>query len=232
VSGIGDVGGAFQTFFYFCKPQKRTDMSLKDKRIDSYIGKSQPFSKPIMTKLRDLVHKACPGVTETIKWGMPSFEYKGPMFGFAAFKEHCVAGFWKHALINDPKGYLGKRSAQGGEAMGNLGRMTSTRDLPPDRVMIDFMKQAVKLNEEGIKVPKKKPAVKKELLVPAELKSALAANKKARTTFENFSPSQKREYTEWISEAKTEDTKIKRLETAIDWMAEGKIRHWKYMKKK
>jgi len=207
-------------------------MPSKDKRIDTYIAKAQPFSQPIMTKLRELVHKACPGVTETIKWGMPSFEYKGPMFGFAAFKQHCVAGFWKHKLIKDPKGYLGERSAQGGEAMGNLGRMTSIKDLPPDKIMIDFIKQAAKLNDDGIKVPKKKTAVKKDLVVPADLKSALAANKKARTTFENFSPSQKREYTEWISGAKTEDTKNKRLETAIDWMAEGKARHWKYMKKK
>lgn len=207
-------------------------MPSRDKRIDAYIAKAQPFSQPIMSKLRDIVHKACPDVTETIKWGMPSFEYKGPMFGFAAFKQHCVAGFWKHKLIKDPKGYLGERSAQGGEAMGNLGRMTSIKDLPPDKVMIDFIKQAVKLNEEGIKVPKKKPAIKKALSVPAELKSALASNKKAMQTFENFSPSQKREYAEWIGEAKTEDTKNKRLETAIDWMAEGKPRHWKYMKKK
>lgn len=207
-------------------------MPTKDKRIDAYIAKAQPFSQPIMVKLRAIVHKACPDVTETIKWGMPSFEYKGPMFGFAAFKQHCVAGFWKHKLIKDPKGYLGERSNQGGEAMGNLGRMTSTKDLPPDKVMIDFVKQAVKLNEEGIKVPKKKPATKKTLTIPAELKSALASNKKAQLTFENFSPSQKREYTEWISEAKTEDTKNKRLETAVDWMAEGKQRHWKYQKKK
>jgi len=203
-----------------------------DKRIDAYIEKSQPFSQPIMIKLRKLVHKACPEVIETIKWGMPSFEYKGPMFGFAAFKQHCVAGFWKHTLIKDPKGYLGERSAQGGEAMGNLGRMTSIKDLPPDKIFIDFIKQAAKLNDEGIKVPKKKPAVKKALVIPGELKDALASNKKARTTFENFSPSQKREYTEWVSEAKSEDTRNKRLETAMEWMAEGKTRHWKYQKKK
>jgi len=207
-------------------------MPAKDKRIDAYIAKAQPFSQPIMSRLRDIVHKACPEVIETIKWGMPSFEYKGPMFGFAAFKQHCVAGFWKHKLIKDPKGYLGERSAQGGEAMGNLGRITSIKDLPPDKVMMDFIKQAVKLNEEGIKVPKKKSAIKKALIIPADLRSALASNKKAMLTFENFSTSQKREYAEWIGEAKTEDTKNKRLETAIDWMAEGKPRHWKYMKKK
>ena len=204
----------------------------KDKRIDAYIKKAQPFSQPIMTRLRELVHKACPDVTETIKWGMPSFEYKGPMFGIAAFKQHCVAGFWKNKLIKDPKGYLGERSAQGGEAMGNLGRITSIKDLPPDKVFIDFIKQAAKLNDEGIKVPKNKKAALKDLVIPGELKDALASNKKAREIFENFPPSQQREYAKWISDAKTEDTKNKRLETAVEWIAEGKIRNWKYVKKK
>jgi uncharacterized protein YdeI (YjbR/CyaY-like superfamily) len=206
-------------------------MITKDKRIDAYIEKSQTFAQPIMKKLRELVHKACPEVTETIKWGMPSFEYKGPMFGFAAFKQHCAGGFWKSKLLNDPKGYLGERSNQGGEAMGNLGRMTSIKNLPPDKVIIDFIRQHMKLNDEGIKVPKK-PAVKKELIVPKELVAALHKNKKAKMTFENFSPSHQREYAEWITEAKTDETKNKRLVTAVEWIAEGKPRQWKYMKKK
>lgn len=206
-------------------------MATKDQRIDEYIKKAQPFAQPIMKKLRMLVHKACPGVEETIKWGMPSFEYKGPMFGFAAFKQHCVAGFWKHKLINDPDGYLGERSAQGGEAMGNLGRMTSVKDLPPDNVIIGFIRQAAKLNEDGIKV-EKKPAVKKALVIPKELTSALSKNKKAKVVFENFSPSQKREYADWITEAKTDATREKRLDTAVEWISEGKQRQWKYMKKK
>ncbi|MCX6275165.1 MAG: DUF1801 domain-containing protein [Bacteroidetes bacterium] len=121
-------------------------MPPKDKRIDAYISKAQPFAQPVLKKLRTLVHKACPEVTETIKWGMPAFEYMGPLLGFAAFKQHCVAGFWKHKLLKDPKGYLGERKNQGGEAMGNLGRMASVKDLPPDRAIIGFIKQAVKLN--------------------------------------------------------------------------------------
>src|SRR6185436_13063986 len=133
-------------------------MATKDKRIDAYIAKAQPFAQPVMKKLRELVHKACPDVTETIKWGMPSFEYKGPMFGFAAFKNHSVAGFWKAKLINDPHGYLGERSAQGGEAMGNLGKMTSIKDLPPQKAILDFIRQAARLNEEGIKVERKPKA--------------------------------------------------------------------------
>lgn len=207
-------------------------MPTKDKRIDDYISKAQPFAQPVLKKLRTLVHKACPEVTETIKWGMPGFEYKGPLFGIASFKAHCVAGFWKHKLLKDPKGYLGERANQGGEAMGNLGRITSVKDLPPDKAIIDFIKQAVKLNEDGIKVPKKKPVAKKELLVPEELMDALSLNKKAKLVFEKFPPSHKREYVEWVSEAKTEATRLKRTETAIEWMTEGKSRNWKYMKKK
>ena len=204
-------------------------MATKDKRIDAYIAKAQPFAQPVMKKLRELVHKACLDVTETIKWGMPSFEYKGPMFGFAGFKQHCAAMFWKSKLLNDPNGHLKERANKGGEAMGNMGRMTSIKDLPPDKSIIDFIKQHMKLNEEGIKI-EKKPKPKKELLIPKELITALNKNKKAKETFENFSASNKREYADWISEAKTEATKSKRLTEAVQWMSEGKPRLWKYMK--
>lgn len=205
-------------------------MAPKDKRIDAYIAKSQTFAQPVMKKLRALVHKACPEVVETIKWGMPSFEYKGPMFGFAAFKAHCVGGFWKSKLLKDPDNLLGERKNQGGEAMGNLGRMTSIKDLPPDEAIIDFIKQHMKLNEDGIKVEKKKPVAKKEIEPPKEFIAALNKNKKAKATFDNFASSQKREYLQWITEAKTEETKSKRLAEAVQWMSEGKPRMWKYMK--
>ena len=207
-------------------------MAVKDKRIDAYIEKAQPFAKPVLKHLRGLVHKACPEVTETIKWGMPNFDYKGPFFGIAAFKQHCVAGFWKHKLLKDPKGYLGERANQGCEAMGNLGRITSVKDLPPDKAIIDFIKQAKKLNDDGVKIEKKKSVDKKEPVVPKELTAALNKNKKAKTTFENFPPSHKREYVEWIGEAKTEETKTKRLATTMKWLNDGKPRNWKYMKKK
>src|SRR5688572_1453431 len=144
----------------------------KDKRIDTYIAKAPDFSQPVMKKLRLLVHKGCPEVTETIKWGMPSFEYKGPLFGFAAFKQHCVAMFWKSKLLKDPKGFLQANAMQGGEAMGNLGRMTSVKDLPPDKVIVEFVKQAARLNEEGIKLARKPPAKNRTLDTPAYFKSA------------------------------------------------------------
>jgi len=206
-------------------------MEKKDKRIDEYISKAQPFAQPILKKLRVLVHKACPGVTETIKWGMPSFEYEGPMFGIAAFKQHCTAGFWKNALLKDPSGYLGERSAQGGEAMGNLGRITSLKDLPPDKAILDFVRQAARLNADGIKIKRKPAAEKKDLVIPGYFTTALKKNKQAAATFKNFSYSNKKEYVVWVTEAKTEETRIKRLATTMEWLAEGKTRNWKYVKK-
>jgi uncharacterized protein YdeI (YjbR/CyaY-like superfamily) len=206
-------------------------MPSKDPRIDAYISRAQPFAQPILKRLRKLVHRACPGVEETIKWGMPSFEYKGPYFGMAAFKRHCVAGFWKSKLLHDPKNFLGERKSQGGEAMGNLGRLRALGDLPPDKVLVDFLKQAKKLNDEGIKVPRT-AAVKKKVVIPNELAAALKKNAKARAAFENLPPSHKREYAEWIAEAKTAPTRERRLQTALQWMADGKSRNWKYEKKR
>src|SRR5438874_9153330 len=114
-------------------------MTTKDNRIDAYIEKAQPFAKPILKHLRKLIHQACPEVQETIKWGMPSFDYKGPFVSMAAFKAHAVFGFWKARLLKDPHNYLGERAIDGGEAMGHLGRLTKLSDLPPDKVMLDFI---------------------------------------------------------------------------------------------
>jgi uncharacterized protein YdeI (YjbR/CyaY-like superfamily) len=202
-------------------------MSNRDKRIDAYIAKSADFAKPIMIHLRELVHAACPDVTETIKWGMPSFDYKGPMCGFAAFKQHCSFGFWKASLMKDPKLM---ENAKAESAMGHLGRITSLKDLPSDKKLIAYIKEAMKLNEDGVKL-KRNPTHKKEFTVPQYLIDALKKSKKALANFENFSLSAKREYVDWVSEAKTEGTRNKRMEQAIEWIAEGKPRNWKYMKK-
>lgn len=205
-------------------------MGKRDKRIDAYLKKAKPFAKPILTKLRELIHKGIPEVEESVKWGMPFFDYKGPVCNLAGFKEHAVMGFWKAELLNDPKGYLQARSSKGGEAMGNLGRLTSIKDLPPDNVILDFIKQAKKFNDDGIKLPPKKKQ-QTELVIPEVITNALKKNKKAKDTFENFSNSHKKEYTEWITEAKTDATREKRLATMLEWLEEGKSRNWKYMKK-
>jgi hypothetical protein len=197
-------------------------MPDKDPRIDAYIEKSADFAKPIMTHLRKLIHKASPKITENIKWSMPAFEYKGLVCGIAAFKQHCAVGFWKEKLL-DQSAFPAQKTA-----MGSLGRITSKKDLPPDDVIIKLVQQAVELNEKGIKVEKKKPAAKKELVVPDILTAALKKNKSAQKTFDNFPYSCKKEYVEWITEAKTEPTREKRLATTIEWLSEGKRRNWKY----
>jgi hypothetical protein len=209
--------------------KKINPMPAMNKKVDAYIAKSADFARPVLQHLRKLVHAACPEVAENIKWSFPCFDYKGPFCSMAAFKGHCSFGFWKTALIPDPKGIL---SARRDEAMGSLGKITGIHDLPPDKTIIGFIKAAKKLNDEGIKLPARKKAVVKEpLVLPGYFRSALQKNKKATAVFEAFSYSQKKEYLQWVTEAKTETTRLSRLQTAIEWIAEGKIRNWKYQKK-
>lgn len=204
-------------------------MNKRDPRIDSYIAKSQPFAKPILEHLRDLVHKACPEVEETIKWSFPHFDYKGMMCSMAAFKQHCAFGFWKASLMKEKKLM---QNAKSESAMGHLGKITSLKDLPKDKILLSYIKEAKKLNDEDIKLPSKNSVkTKKEIVVPEYFIKALKKNNSAFKTFENFSPSHKKEYVEWITEAKTDETKNKRIAAAIEWLAEGKPRNWKYMKK-
>lgn len=201
-------------------------MPKTDPRVDDYIAQAADFAQPILQHLRQLVHQACPEVTETIKWSFPVFEYHGMLCNMAGFKEHCAFGFWKAAIMSDPEGIL---TPTGESAMGHFGRIRSLDDLPADDVMIAYIMEAARLNREGVKVPPKaKPAAKKELPVPDFLQEALAHNEAARTTFEKFSYSHRKEYIEWLTEAKTEATRNKRLATALEWLAEGKGRNWKY----
>ena len=198
-------------------------MGKKDERIDAYIAKQAPFARPILEHLRAVVHAACPDVEETLKWGMPSFEYHGILCGMAAFKQHATFMFWKGKLIVVSAG----KDLE--SAMGQFGRITSVKDLPAKRVLMGYVKQAMALNEAGTTVKravKPKPALR----MPADLKAALAKNRRALATFEGFSPSAKRDYLEWVLEAKQPATRAKRIATAVGWIAEGKRRNWKYEK--
>ena len=199
-------------------------MGTRDPRIDAYIEKAAPFAKPILTHLRTVVHEACPDVQETTKWSSPHFDYRGMMCGMAAFKEHCAFGFWKASLVLDDK------DAKAQEAMGHFGRITSVSDLPSKKTLTRYIKKAMALNEQDIQAPRPPKRPKKPLAVPPYFTAALKKNKKALATYEGFTPSHQREYLEWIAEAKGEDTRERRLATAIEWMAEGKPRKWKYMK--
>ena len=199
-------------------------MGKKDARIDAYIAKSADFAKPILNHLRKLAHTAGPEVEETVKWSFPHFTYKGILFGMGAFKQHCTLGFWKGSLVA-----VGKDSE---EAMGQFGRITSLKDLPKDKIFVGYVKKAMELNDAGVKAPwRDKPKKKKQpLATPDYFLKAVKKNKKAWAAFEAFSPSKKREYVEWITEAKTDETRDSRLKTAVEWMARGKSRNWKYEK--
>lgn len=200
-------------------------MGIRDPRIDAYIEKARPFAQPVLMHLREVVHGACPDVEETVKWSAPFFDYKGQMMcNMAAFKEHVAFGFWKAALIDG----LGPNSANGGEGAGNFGRITSVKDLPGRKELTRFVKAAMKLNDEGIVVPKAKTAARPTASIPKELAAALAKNRKAKAAFEKFPPGQRREYCEWIDGARRDETRANRAAQAVEWIAEGKSRNWKY----
>ncbi|HSK13559.1 MAG TPA: DUF1801 domain-containing protein, partial [Phnomibacter sp.] len=148
-------------------------MKHTDARLDAYIEKAAPFARPILEHLRKLVHKANPEVTETMKWSMPFFDYKGPYCNMAAFKHHVVFGFWKESLLQDTGDHLQPRAKHGGEAMGHFGKVTSLKDLPPDAVIIDLLKQAKKLNDDGVKLPAKEKKPETTIEIPDFFSAAL-----------------------------------------------------------
>ena len=202
-------------------------MAPKDKRIDKYIADSEGFAKPILIHLRKLIQKACPEIQETMKWSFPVFEHHGIVCNMASFKQHCSFGFWKAALMADDDKRM---TINRGTGMGNFGKITSLKDLPPDSVLLKYIKEACRLNAEGIKKVKVKSTAPKTLTIPSDLKKALLKVKEAQATFAAFSHSNKKEYVEWITEAKTTTTRQKRIDTAVEWIAEGKIRNWKYVR--
>jgi uncharacterized protein YdeI (YjbR/CyaY-like superfamily) len=202
-----------------------------DSRIDAYIAKSRPFAQPILIHLRELVHKACPTVVETMKWSRPFFEYKGVILGnMSAFNEHCSFGFWGEEIA----AVLREANLLQPDAMGSLGRLTRVEDLPAHKQMLSLLRQAAAFIDTGQytspiaarnKVVK---APKASVEEPPEFTKALKANKKASAAYAAFSPSCKREYVEWIADAKRAETRDKRIATAIDWIGKGKQRNWKY----
>lgn len=199
----------------------------RDPRIDTYIAEAEPFARPILKHLRELVHEGCPGVEETLKWSSPSFVYSGKILGgMAAFKAHAAFGFWH------PEMRAKAETKVADTAMGSFGRLTKISDLPSRAALIRLIKEAAKLNETTSAKPKaasgksRKPA--KALAVPGDLTSALKGNAAAAKTFANFPPSCRNEYVEWITEAKRPETRQQRLATTVQWLAEGKSRNWKY----
>jgi uncharacterized protein YdeI (YjbR/CyaY-like superfamily) len=201
-------------------------MAQRDRRIDGVIRRAAPFARPILERLREAVHAGCPAVVETLKWSNPSFEHQGLLCGMAAFKAHCSFGFWKHELVAERAGVAGAAQLE------RLGRLTDVSELPPQSALVRLVRLAAKLNEDGVKAPRAKPARPRPAAkVPPDLARALASNARARKHFEAFSPSARREYVEWLTEAKQEATRARRLATAVEWISEGKQRHWKYQRR-
>lgn len=191
-----------------------------DPRIDAYISGQADFARPILTHLRSVVHTACPAIEEGIKWSMPFFGYKGrPLAGMAAFKAHATFGFWQHTQLTG--------ELRSDEAMGSFGRIASLADLPDDAMLTELIHKAMALIDQGVK-PTRERAVKAEIPVPDDLIAALEQSPAAQAAFDGFPPSCRREYLEWIVEAKRAETRAKRLAQAVEWMAEGKRRNWKY----
>ena len=198
-------------------------MGTKNKRIDAYIANAPDFAKPILAHIRETIHEACPDVEETIKWSMPAFGYKGPLCGMAAFKEHATFGFWKSSLVFGKDDPYTKHP----NGMASFGRMTSLSDLPPKKILLAYIKRAAKLNADGVTVERRRTP-RKPLPIPPAFAAALKKHKKAKAAFDAMAPSHQREYNEWIGEAKTDATRDRRVAQAMEWIAEGKSRNWKY----
>lgn len=198
-------------------------MGTRDKRVDAYIAKAAPFAQPILRHVREVVHEGCPEVQEEMKWSFPHFSYKGMFCSMASFKEHCAFGFWKSALVlgDDPKSR---------DAMGSFGRITALDDLPSKKVLLGYIKKARELNDAGVTVARPKSKGPKELVVPDYFLAAVKKNKKALATFDAFPYSKRKDYVEWVTEAKTDATRDKRLATTVEWLSQGKARNWKYEK--
>jgi uncharacterized protein YdeI (YjbR/CyaY-like superfamily) len=204
-------------------------MGTRDPRVDTYIETAAPFARPILARIREVVHDTCPDVEETIKWRFPNFMYNGMLCSMAAFKKHCSFGFWKGQLV------LGDDVNSSESAMGQFGRIESLDDLPSRAILAGHIRKAMRLNEERVSKPKAsarrvQTERKKPLAVPDDLRSALNRNAAARAAFSKFTPSQQREYIEWLTDAKRAETRKRRLDTAIEWIAEGKTRNWKYVR--
>ncbi len=198
-------------------------MGTRHPGVDAYIAGAPDYAKPILEHVRAVAHEAIPAVDEAIKWGAPHFMRDGMVCAIAAFKSYCGIRFWKEALL--------QADDASKQAIERYGRIASIEDIANDRGLAQMMKAAARLNADGVKLPSRPKKAHPPLEVPAALRLALDADRTAAATFDGFSPSHQREYVQWITEAKTEQTRDKRIATAIEWMAEGKSRNWKYERK-
>lgn len=197
-------------------------MGKRDPRVTAYIKRAAPFARPILTHIRGVVHEACPEVEETIKWGMPMFTHHGILCFMAAFTGHAGLGFWKGGQV------VKARDDRRGSAMGQFGPLTAVGQLPSRTTLTQYVRLAMRLNEGGRRPAKKAAKRRPAPRTPADLRAALARSARARAAWAKSSASHRREYLEWITEAKRPETRVRRVATTVEWVAEGKSRNWKY----
>jgi uncharacterized protein YdeI (YjbR/CyaY-like superfamily) len=193
----------------------------RDPRIDAYVAKAAPFARPILEHVRERVHAVVPEIEETLKWSAPGFTLDGKiLLMMAAFKQHAALNFWRGQELGDGSPKAG--------AMGQFGRLTTVSDLPPDSELDDLLRQAAELTKTAPAPRKTKHEPKPPPAIHPEFAAALEANATAKATLVGFPPSAQRDYFEWIADAKQDATRAKRIANAVEWLAEGKRRHWKY----
>jgi len=191
----------------------------RDPRIDAFIARAQPFAQPILSHLRDVLHRSCPDIEEAVKWGRPAFLKDGRILAvLGAFKAHASLTLWK----------MGEATGREAEGMGQFRRLTSLAELPREAELIDIIQATASARADVKPAPKKPP--RPELAVPDELAAALAASPEAQAVWDRFAPSHRRDYSEWVGEAKRPETRAQRVAQSIAWLAEGKQRHWKYQR--
>jgi len=202
----------------------------KNPKVDAYILNTAPFAQPILNELRATLETAEPELEETIKWGFPCFTFQSKLIcSFSAYKNHCVFRFWQGSNLKDSAGILTK---VGETEMGELSKIKNLEDLPNSEILINYIREAIELSKK-----KSTKTIVSEKKITIDLKSydlqeIFSSFPKQAEKFDTFSPSHRKEYISWINEAKTEDTKLKRIKTMMEWLLEGKSRNWKYEKKK
>ena len=203
----------------------------KNQKVDDYILKSASFSQPILYKMRAIIEEAETHIEETIKWGFPCFTFQNKIIcSFSAYKNHCVFRFWQGASLEDSDGILAK---VGETEMGELSKIKKIEDLPDSEVLAKYIREAIELSQKG---SAKKPMTKEKKLTvdlkSVDLPEIFSSFPNQAEKFDSFSPSHRKEYISWIYEAKTDETKLKRIKTMMEWLLEGKSRNWKYEKNK
>ncbi len=199
---------------------------MRSPQVDNFIDNAQEFAQPILIYIRELIHEACPQIVESIKWGMPSFDYKGPLIVMGAFKKHMAINFWKAQLMADTENLFIKS----GDSMGGFGKLTSIKQLAPREILLAYIYEAIDLNEKGVKIQKNKKELVSEIPIPDDFLLELNKVPIAMSNFQQMSPSQRKEYINWIVEAKREATRNSRIEKALSQLLEKKSRDWKYLK--